>query len=125
MSNLAESIFDDIRPYYDSEIPQAMHRIAASDYLPQLADFVFPDKTYDEVADLLRGITTTHEFQHQVMYYFNRQVISAASPNLAVTVFSSLIPASLIYLSVTIETLFWMLHCCKTPLSIMVLTPAR
>ena len=34
MSNLAESIFDDIRPYYDSEIPQAMHRIAASDYLP-------------------------------------------------------------------------------------------
>ena len=75
MSNLAESIFDDIRPYYDSEIPQAMHRIAASDYLPQLADFVFPDKTYDEVADLLRGITTTHEFQHQVMYYFNCQVI--------------------------------------------------
>ena len=61
MSNLAESIFDDIRPYYDSEIPQAMHRIAASDYLPQLADFVFPDKTYDEVADLLRGHGLTVE----------------------------------------------------------------
>ena len=36
-------MFDDIRPYNDSEIPAAMHRIAHSDVFPLLASFVYPD----------------------------------------------------------------------------------
>ena len=35
--------FDDIRPYYEEEIPAAMQRIAHSDAFPLLASFVFPD----------------------------------------------------------------------------------
>ena len=34
--------FDDIRPYYSEEIPQAMERIAGSEFFPLLASYVFP-----------------------------------------------------------------------------------
>ena len=67
--------FDDIRPYDDSEIPAAMKRIAQSELFHQLAEFVFPEKTIEEVASILNEIKTTDEFQHRVMYHFNRSVI--------------------------------------------------
>lgn len=70
--------FDDLRPYYISEIPQAMQRIADSPYLPAMAKFVFPDKEIDEVRSLLLKIQTIDEFQFQVMYYFNQSVINSS-----------------------------------------------
>ena len=36
------SKFDDIRPYYEDEIPAAMQRIADSDVFPLLASYVYP-----------------------------------------------------------------------------------
>ena len=39
-----ETIFDDIRPYRDEEIPAAMHRIADNDLFPLLSSFAFPDR---------------------------------------------------------------------------------
>lgn len=73
--------FDDLRPYYISEIPQAMQRIADSPYLPAMAKFVFPDKEIDEVRSLLLKIQTIDEFQFQVMYYFNQSVINSSIKN--------------------------------------------
>jgi hypothetical protein len=40
---IKESKFDDIRPYYDEEIPAAMQRIASSTSFPLLASYVFPE----------------------------------------------------------------------------------
>ena len=34
--------FDDIRPYYEEEIPAAMQRIADSGSFPLLASYVYP-----------------------------------------------------------------------------------
>jgi 1-acyl-sn-glycerol-3-phosphate acyltransferase len=68
--------FDDIRPYNPSEIPPAMQRIAGSDYLGVLSQYIFPDKSVDEVRETVRGIRTTDEFQQKVMYYVNQQVIA-------------------------------------------------
>ena len=39
-----KKIFDDIRPYYDSEIPEAMKRIADSPMLSLVASYVYPNK---------------------------------------------------------------------------------
>lgn len=68
--------FDDLRPYFDSEISPAMQRIAGSSYLAAMANFVFPDKTVNEVREMLLNIHTIEEFQFQVMYYFNKSVIN-------------------------------------------------
>ena len=67
--------FDDIRPYNDAEVAQAMRRIAQSQWLPQLAEFVFPELTVQDVARMLAETKTTREFQHRVMYRFNHEVI--------------------------------------------------
>lgn len=67
--------FDDIRPYYDSELPAAMRRIVASDVFPWLAGYVFPGKPYDEVKRLLLGLDNVADFQRKVMVPVNEQVI--------------------------------------------------
>jgi len=41
-----ETIFDDIRPYRDEEIPAAMHRMADNDLFPLLSSFAFPDRNH-------------------------------------------------------------------------------
>jgi len=70
-----QSKFDDIRPYYPSEIPPAMHRIAASEHFGVMSQYIFPDSDMEDVREMVRNIRTTDEFQKQVMYYFNEQVV--------------------------------------------------
>ena len=67
--------FDDIRPYVDAEIPAAMQRIAESEHLPAIAKFLFPEKTLNEVQEMLRGYTKIRDFQLEAMYAFNYQVV--------------------------------------------------
>lgn len=67
--------FDDIRPYFDEEIPAAMGRIAESAALPLLASYVCPDKKIEEVREMVRSFSTIREFQHKLMYLVNRQII--------------------------------------------------
>ena len=67
--------FDDIRPYYDEEIPAAMKRIAHSDVFPLLASFVYPDEPLESVRKRIESFQTTREFQHDTMYKVNEQVI--------------------------------------------------
>lgn len=68
--------FDDIRPYYDCEIPAAMHRIVASEYFPELSLYVYPDKDIEDVRNMVRGFKTTREFQLEAMRAVNEQVIA-------------------------------------------------
>ena len=70
-----ENKFDDIRPYYDEEIPAAMKRIAHSDAFPLLASFVYPDESLESVRKRVEAFKTTREFQHDTMFKVNEQVI--------------------------------------------------
>lgn len=70
-----ENRFDDIRPYMDCEIPQAMKRIAESVSFPLLAAYVFPDAEIRAVREKIKSMGTTYEFQDQVMSRMNSQVI--------------------------------------------------
>jgi phosphoglucomutase len=67
--------FDDIRPYYEEEIPAAMQRIAAHESFPKLAQFVFPNQEVEKVRKMVAAIRTIEDFQHQVMNVFNHEVI--------------------------------------------------
>lgn len=66
--------FDDIRPYYDEEIPAAMQRIADNDVFPLLASYIFPDKSVEQTRSLLKSIKTCDEFQVKVMWHVNDQI---------------------------------------------------
>ena len=66
--------FDDIRPYNEDEISAAMQRIAACEFFPLLANFVFPDRPIEEVRTMVSGLATTDDFQRKVMYVANKQI---------------------------------------------------
>ncbi len=68
--------FDDIRPYYEDEIHEAMKRIAASEVFPLVASYVYPDMPIEAVRERVAGFTTTREFQHDTMRRVNEQVIA-------------------------------------------------
>ena len=68
--------FDDIRPFYDSEIPAAMQRIADSEHFPLLAQYVYPGQNIDSVRQLMRQFTNIRDFQLEVMRCVTEQVIA-------------------------------------------------
>lgn len=59
--------FDDIRPFYDSEIPAAMRRIADNETLPKVVNYLYPDANIDEFKHKLLGIQNTKDFQEIIM----------------------------------------------------------
>ncbi len=71
--------FDDIRPYYDSEINDAMNRIADSPSFPLLSLYVYPNEDIEDVKKKVRAYNNIRDFQHEVMYMVNRQVIERST----------------------------------------------
>ena len=74
--------FDDVRPYYDEEIPAAMERIASHPAFPKIAQFVFPELSVEAAAAQLRSFQTIYEFQHVAMKALNEQVIAKTTSGL-------------------------------------------
>lgn len=70
------NMFDDIRPYYDSEIFDAMQRIAQSPTFPLLASYVFPERQVEDIRAMVRSIDNIRDFQFKVMYQAINQIIS-------------------------------------------------
>ena len=58
---MKNSKFDDIRPYNEDEIPQAMQRIANCDVFPLLASFVYPDEPIEAVRKRVAAFKTILE----------------------------------------------------------------
>ncbi len=67
--------FDDIRPYYEDEIPAAMKRIAASSSFPLLSSYVYPDEAVKDVRERVANFKTVREFQQETMSLMNKRVI--------------------------------------------------
>lgn len=92
--------FDDIRPYYEEEIPAAMKRIAESNYFPLLASYVYPNEPVEQVRQRIASYTSVHDFQTQVMYSVNEQVIANSTTEYSCTGFEWLSPdESYLYVS--------------------------
>lgn len=86
------SKFDDIRPYYEDEIPAAMQRIAESDVFPLLASFVYPDVALEKVRERVRSFQTIREFQHDTMRRVNEQIIARSISEFTVSGLERLSP---------------------------------
>lgn len=70
------TLFDDIRPYNQSEIPAAMQRIADSSSFPLLASYVYPDEPLEAVRRRVAAYTDVHTFQSEVMDTANDRIIA-------------------------------------------------
>ena len=59
--------FDDIRPFYDDEVPAAIERLLTEPAFHSALRYVFPDKRPDEVIAKLKQIRTINEFQSGII----------------------------------------------------------
>lgn len=84
--------FDDIRPYYEEEIPEAMQHIAESDAFPLLASFVYPSEPIEDVRNRIRSFKTVREFQHDTMRRVNEQIIARSITEFSVSGLERLSP---------------------------------
>ena len=86
--------FEEIRPYTDDEISDAMDRIAGSTSFPLLASYVFPDRNIDEVRGEVRSYKTIHDFQMGIMYWANRKIIKDSTASFTCGGMENISPSS-------------------------------
>ena len=55
--------FDDIRPYNEDEIPEAVQRMADSEVIPAISDYLMPGVPPEVLRERIRNIKTIKEFQ--------------------------------------------------------------
>lgn len=59
--------FDDLRPYYDSEVTAALQRIAADPYFPALMEYIFKGEELKKKMEAFPTYTTVEAFQTEIM----------------------------------------------------------
>lgn len=67
--------FDDIRPFYNWEMHDAMRRIADNATLKPVASYVFPDRDFEELRAHIGAIDTHDAFLKEIMHPAIRQII--------------------------------------------------
>lgn len=72
---IQSSQFDNIRPYYDEELPSAMQRIVNDIAFPTIASWVFPDENTEQTKKRLLAYKTIKDFQYDTMRKVNERVI--------------------------------------------------
>ena len=60
--------FDDIRPYFDAEIPYAMQKLAEDESLYSVFKYVFPKHSSEKIRNIILRIKTVKEMQYRVMF---------------------------------------------------------
>jgi len=82
---LSSEILDEYRPYNDSEVPAAVHRIAQDVLFPRIIQFVFPEKDMKAFIEEFVLIKTADEFQEKVMDKAIRSIIEKTITKLSYT----------------------------------------
>ncbi|MDR1792985.1 MAG: acyltransferase [Bacteroidales bacterium] len=85
-----ERIFDNIRPYNDSELPAALKRIAESEMFSFVADYVFPDINVADLKCKLLKINTIKQFQEMIMHPAIWSIVQKTSDGLSCKGFEKL-----------------------------------
>lgn len=74
--------FNDIRPYKDDEIQAAMHRIAESPHISNIASYLYPGIDVNMFKQLLMSCSTVDDFQKKVMRNVVQKIVSGTMKNL-------------------------------------------
>lgn len=72
-----ENQFDDLRPYYDSEIPDAMKRIADDASFVQVSHFLYPGVPVEQMQYAIRAIQTIDQLQSRIMQPIVQRIVAS------------------------------------------------
>ncbi len=68
--------FDEIRPYYDEELPEVFEELIADEAFRHVVKVAFPGTPFETVAARMRACKTKLEFQQAVCYQFVKKIIN-------------------------------------------------
>lgn len=83
---------DDIRPYLDAEVNDALEKGLGHPMIQALLQFSFPDKSWDEISELVRSCNSIQDFQTKIIYNSVRMVIDKSSEGFTTSGFEKLDP---------------------------------
>ena len=84
--------FDSIRPFYDSEINEALHHVINHPMMKALMNFSFPDVAEEVWKEQLRKTQSIRDFQCNVIYQSVQRVLEKSSDGLTTSGFENLEP---------------------------------
>jgi len=84
--------FDSIRPYYDAEINEAIHKVLPNPMLKTLMNFTFPDVDDNVWKEQLKKTHSIRDFQCNFIYHSVQQVLKKSSEGLTTSGFDKLEP---------------------------------
>src|SRR6478609_3450607 len=82
--------FDAIRPFYDTEINEAIHEVVNHPMMKVLMNFTFPDVDDAVWAEQLKEAHSIRDFQHDFIYHSVQQVLKRSSEGLTTSGFEKL-----------------------------------
>lgn len=91
---IREEDIEDIRPYHDSEINEALRRIITDPSFDILLEFFFPDDDKTRIRESLTGTHTAHDFQLNFMHPLVYSIIRKTSDGFTHDGFEQLTPGT-------------------------------
>lgn len=85
-----QDTFDDIRPYNQAEVVEAIQRIANHHYLPAIVAFIFPDYPFETFKKEFTQLKSTADFQRKIMDVAIRTLTERTSSELTFSGFEQL-----------------------------------
>ena len=86
------SVFDNIRPYYDSEVNQALQQMVNHPMMKAIMNFTFEEENEDEWKKQLLKTQSIRDFQINFIYNSIKKVLEKSSDGLTVSGFEKLLP---------------------------------
>ena len=83
-------LFEQIRPYLDSEVQAALIDNAGHSMFKALLKFTFPDATAKEVSNILSSCHSIRDFQTKVIYNSIKNILNRSSKGLTTSGFEDL-----------------------------------
>lgn len=80
-----QTAFDDIRPYRDEEVPEIAARLAANPGFTEVMQFVFPERSGEDIRQHLSKIKTVDQFQAEIAHPAIRKLVDATSAGIEVS----------------------------------------
>lgn len=84
------SKFDEIRPFYDNEVNDALHRVARDPMMKALMSFTFPDVDKKVWLEQFKNIHSISDFQHNFISHTVRRILEKSSEGLTTSGFDLL-----------------------------------
>jgi hypothetical protein len=91
---IREEDFEDIRPFYDNEINEALRRIISDPSFDAILEFFFHDEDKNKIKESLATTYTAHDFQLKFMHPLVYSIVRKTSKGLTSEGFEHLTPGT-------------------------------